>query len=63
MVGTSHGENMDQIQEQWLVQRSSKTLGRWNDIEETDREDWQNGFITLTDSVYICTKIKLNYVC
>jgi len=32
-------------------------------IEDTNREDWQNGFITLTDCVYMCTKIELNYVC
>ena len=30
MVGTSCGENMGPIREHWLVQHSSKTVGRQN---------------------------------
>ena len=61
-VGTSCGENMGPIQEHWLVQRSSKTVGRRNPMLKKAIE--RIGRIVLsprTDRVYICNKIKLNY--
>jgi len=55
MVGRSRGENMDPIQEHWLVQHSSKTLGRRNRMLKKAIE--RIGRIVLSplaDGVFIC---------
>jgi len=47
MVGTSHGEKIGRTREHWLVQCNCKTLGRQKShVEETNREERENGFIT-----------------
>jgi len=56
MVGRSHGENMGPIREHWLVQRSSKTLGRPNRMLKKLIETIGRMVLSpLADHVYICT--------
>ena len=64
MVGTSRGENMGTIREHWLVQHSSKTVGRLNRMLKKPIERiGRMVLLLLADCVYICNKIKLNYTC
>jgi len=54
MVGRSHGENMGPIWEHWLVQRSSKALGRRNRILKKPIERIGRMVLSpLADRVYI----------
>ena len=55
MVGRSRGENMGPIREHWLVQRSSKTLGRRNRMLKKPIERIGRMVLSpLADRVYIC---------
>jgi len=55
MVGRSRGENMGPIREHWLVQRSSKALGRWNRMLKKLIERIGRMVLSpLADRVYIC---------
>jgi len=63
-LGTSCGENMGSIREHWLVQHSFKTVGRRNRMLKKPMERIGRMVLTsLTDRIYICNKIKLNYAC
>jgi len=62
IIGTSHRENMCPIQEHWLVQGSSKTVGRRNHMLNKPIERIGRMVLSLlAHRVYICNKIKLNY--
>ena len=64
MVGKSRSENMGPIRKYWLVQRSSKTVGRLNRILKKPIERIGRMVLSpLADHVYICNNIKLNYAC
>jgi len=55
MVGRSRGENKGPIQEHWLVQRSSKTVGRQNRLLKKPIERIERIVLSpLADRVYIC---------
>jgi len=55
MVGRSRGENMAPIREHWLVQRSSKTLGRRNRMLKKPIERIGRMVLSpVADRVYIC---------
>jgi len=55
MVSRSRGENMGPIREHWLVQRSSKTLGRRNRMLKKPIERIGRMVLSpLADRVYIC---------
>jgi len=55
IVGRSRGENIDPIREHWLVQRSSKTVGRRNRMLKKPIERIGRIFLSpLADRVYIC---------
>jgi len=55
MVGRSRGENMGPIQEHWLVQRSSKALGRRNRMLKKPIVTIGRMVLSpLADRVYIC---------
>ena len=55
MVGRSRRENMGPIRENWLVQRSSKTVGKRNRMLKKPIETIGRMVLSpLADRVYIC---------
>jgi len=55
MIGRCRGENMGLIRKHWLVQRSSKTLGRPNRMLKKPIERIGRMVLSpLVDPVYIC---------